>query len=239
MSQPVNIAVSVFIFLIGLFLFKAIFPALGIVLVFLLLIALLEVVWQYRETSLVLVLINLVIAAVLTLTFYILVFLPIEFLITEVLLIVPEIFSFVNLAFLLILLIIFSLVSWERALKAKSFRWGMAVLVAISGLVFGVYRNHKLAREYLPKIYRISPSSGFQAQKIEIKGVNFFPIWKKGKVFIGDQEVTILDWNEKLIIAKQPVPNKFGQTELYLIRSDGFESNRMIFEINDPGKLKH
>ena len=239
MNQTVRIVISIFLFLIGLFLFKAIFPALGVTLVFLLLTTLLEAIWQYRETPLVSALINSVIAAFLTLACYILVFLPVEFLITEILLITPKIFPFANLAFLLVLAFIFSLISWNKLMRVKFFRQGLAILVVVSGLVFGIYHHNKLAREYLPKIYRVSPSSGIQAQKIEIKGIGFFPIWKKGKVFLGDQEMRILDWNEKLIIALQPVPNKFGQTELYVIRNDGIESNRIFFEINDPGKLRN
>jgi len=239
MDNYVSIIVSVFLFLVSLFLFKAIFPALGIALLFLLLTTVLEAVWEYRETPLVLNSINLVISAILALALYALIYLPIEFLITEILLITPEIFSFVSLIFLLVLIIIFSLVSWNKVLKTKSLRWKLAVFVAVSGLVYGVYRHQKLAREYLPKIYEISPGSGIQAEIIEIRGVNFHPIWKKGKIYLGEDEMVVRDWNEELIKAEQPVPSKFGQVELWVERKDGVVSNKMVFEIKDAGKLNN
>jgi len=137
------------------------------------------------------------------------------------------------------LVIGFSLVNWGRILKIRLFAWVLVSLVVLSGFCYGIYRSHKLAREYLPKIYRISPNSGIQAEIVEIKGVNFFPIWKKGQILVGRQEMVVKFWNEELIKAEMPVPGRFGQVELWVVRSDGVISNKVPFEIKDPGELKN
>lgn len=240
MNRYTTITVSCLIFLFGLFLFKAVFLAFGITLVFLFLVTLLEVVWQYRESAVILGLANLMMAAAIALTVYILTYLPIEFLTTEILLIVPKIPSLFSLTFLLLLVIVFSLVNWGRILKIRLFAWILVGSVVLSGFCYGIYRSYKLAREYFPKIYQISPNYGIQAEIVEIKGVNFFPVWKKGRVVLGgDDEMVIKFWNEELIKAEMPVPGRFGQVELWVVRSDGVISNKVLFEIKDPGKLRN
>ena len=239
MDKYTAITVSCLLFLFGLFLFKAVFLALGIALVFLLLVTLLEVVWQYRESTVILGLANLMMAAAIALTVYILTYLPIEFLTTGILLIVPKIPSLFSLTFLLLLVIGFSLVNWGRILKIRLFAWVLVSLVVLSGFCYGIYRSHKLAIEYLPKIYRISPNSGIQAEVVEIKGVNFSPVWKMGQIFVGEQEMVVKFWNEELIKAEMPVPSRFGSVELFIIRNDDIISNKVPFEIKDPGKLKN
>jgi len=239
MNRYTTIAVSCLLFLFGLFLFKAVFLALGITLVFLLLVTLLEVVWLYRKSTVILGLANLIMAAAIALTVYILTYLPIEFLTTGILLIVPKIPSLFSLTFLLLLVIGFSLVNWGRILKIRLFAWVLVSLVVLSGFCYGIYRSHKLAIEYLPKIYRISPNSGIQAEVVEIKGVNFSPVWKMGQIFVGEQEMVVKFWNEELIKAEMPVPGRFGQVELWVVRSDGVISNKVPFEIKDPGELKN
>lgn len=240
MNRYTKIVVSCLIFLFGLFLFKAVFLALGITLIFLFLVTLLEIVWQYRESAVILGLANLIMAAVISLTVYLLIYLPIEFLTTEILLLVPKIPSFFSLTFLLLLVIGFSLVNWGRILKIRLFAWVLVGLVVLSGFCYGIYRSHKLAREYFPKIYQISPSSGIQAEIVEIKGVNFFPVWKKGRIVLdGDNEMVIKFWDEELIRVEMPVPGRFGQVELWVVRDDGVISNKIPFEIKDPGKLRN
>lgn len=239
MSRYTTITVSCLIFLFGLFLFEAVFLALGITLVFLLLVTLLEAVWQYRESVVILGLANLMMTAMLALTVYTLTYLPIEFLTTEILLIVPKIPSLFSLTLLLLLVIGFSLVNWGRILKIRLFAWVLVSSVVLSGFCYGIYRSYKLAREYLPKIYWISPNSGIQAEIVEISGVNFFPVWKKGQILVGRQEMTVKFWNEKVIKAEMPVPVEFGTVELFIVRSDGIISNKVPFEIKDPGKLRN
>lgn len=240
MNRYTTITVSCLIFLFGLFLFKAVFLAFGITLVFLFLVTLLEVVWQYRESAVILGLANLMMAAAIALTVYILTYLPIEFLTTEILLIVPKIPSLFSLTFLLLLVIVFSLVNWGRILKIRLFAWILVGSVVLSGFCYGIYRSYKLAREYLPKIYQISPNSGIQAEVVEIKGVNFFPVWKKGRVVLdGKDEMVIKFWNEELIKAEMPVPSEFGPVDLFVVRSDDAISNKVLFEIKDPGKLRN
>lgn len=239
MNRYNTIIVSSLIFLAGLFLFKAIFPALGVTLFFLLVWSLLEAVWYFRDSPVILGLVNLCLAAIFALVVYSLVFLPAEFLVTEVLLITPKVSPALGLGFLGTLVLGLSLVNLGNILLTKKWRWSVISLIVVSGLVYGFWRHYKLAREYLPKIYQISPNFGIQAQIVEVKGVNFWPVWKRGKVILGGQEMVIRNWNEELIKAEQPVPSKFGQVELWVERNDGIKSNKVPFEIKDPGKLRN
>lgn len=239
MNRYTAIIISCLIFLFSLFLFKTVFLALGIALVFLLLVTLLKVVWQFPESTIILGLANLVMTAVIALAIYVFAYLPMEFLTTETLLIVPKIPSLFSLTFLLLLVIGFGLIKWERILRIRLFAWVLVCSVVLSGFCYGIYRSHKLVVEYLPKIYRISPNSGIQAEIVEIKGVNFSPVWKMGQILVGKQEMVVKSWDEELIKAEMPVPSSFGPVELFVARSDGVISNKVPFEIKDPGKLKN
>lgn len=178
-------------------------------------------------------------ATTVALTVYILIYLPVEYLTTEILLMVPKIPPPYSIVILFLLLFGLSLVNWGRILKIRLFAWSLVSLVVLSGFCYGIYRSLKLDREYLPKIYKISPNSGIQAEIVEIKGINLFPVWKKGRVILGgNNEMVIKSWNEELIKAEMPVPDRFGQVQLWVVRYDGVTSNKVFFEIKDPGKLK-
>ena len=238
MGKYIIITVSCLIFLTSLFFFKAIISALGLTLFFIFWVLLIEVVWQYRQSTFLLTLTRLLIATIFALSVYALIYLPLEFLITEIWLFTPKIPSIVSPVLLIILAGGFSLVNWNDRLKVKFYRLFLLTFIVISVLVYLGYRQNKLAREYLPKIYNVSPSWGIQAQLIEIRGVNFFPIWKKGKILFDGQEMRIKSWNEELIIVEQPVPTEFGKTALFIVRSDGVISNKFPFEVRDPKTLK-
>jgi len=182
-------------------------------------------------------LINSIVAAALSLASYVSIYLPVEYLVTEVLLLNKEIFPSANLVFLLGFALILSQVDWEKKLETKSSMKKLAIIIVASSLIFSIYKYNKLKRECLPKIYHVTPDSGIQAQIIKIKGFNLFPAWISGKVIIGNQEAKILKWDDDLITVQQPVPAKFGQVDLYIVRDDGAKSNKTIFEIMDPGKL--
>ena len=238
MGKYITIVIACLIFLASLFFFKAIIPAFGLTLFFIFWVLLIEIAWQYRQSTFLLILTKLLIAAIFALSVYSLICLPLEFLITEIWLITPKISSIVSPIILIILAGGFSLINWDDKLKVKSWRLFLLTFIIISGLVYLGYRQNKLAREYLPKIYNITPNWGIQAQLIEIRGVNFFPIWKKGKILFNGQEMRIKSWNEELIIAEQPVPAEFGKTALFIVRSDGIISNKLPFEVRDPSTLK-
>ncbi|PJE68601.1 hypothetical protein COU96_03185 [Candidatus Shapirobacteria bacterium CG10_big_fil_rev_8_21_14_0_10_38_14] len=238
MGKYTTIVISCLIFLASLFFFKAIILALSLTLFFIFWVLLIEVVWQYRQSTFLLILTKLLIVAIFALSVYSLIYLPLEFLITEIWLITPKIPSMVSPVLLIILIGGFSQINWNDRLKVKSWRLFLLVFIIISGLVYLGYRQNKLAREYLPKIYNITPNWGIQAQLIEIRGINFFPTWKKGKILFNGQEMRIKSWNEELIIAEQPVPAEFGKTALFIVRSDGIISNKLPFEVRDPNTLK-
>jgi hypothetical protein len=227
------------LFFVFLFLKKAIFPALINSLSILLLIKFGETVWQNREVPSVSVFINLVLGAILALAVYALFFLPAEFFVTEIMFIVPRLSPYWPLGILILLSAILSQVNFAGVLEGRWWRRSLVSLLAVSGLVFGIYHHFKLEREYWPKIYSFTPKSGIQAEIVEVKGVNFFPVWKKGKVILGDDEMVINSWDEELIVAEQPVPQKFGPTDLYIVRSEGMISNKVSYEIKDPGKLRN
>lgn len=176
--------------------------------------------------------------ALLVLSSYFLIYLPVEFLVTEAWMITPKVSSLVSVFFLMASAAPFVFIDLKRLLEFRWRRLFLISILAVSGFVYKEYRREKLAREYLPKIYNISPSWGIQAQLIEIRGVNFFPIWKKGKILFNGQEMIIKSWNEELIIAEQPVPAGFGKTTLFIVRSDGIISNKLPFEVRDPSTLK-
>ena len=239
MNQVITVVFSCLIFLISLFLFKVIFLALGITLAFLIV----TIFFEYcQQTSLFLIKLvaNPFITAISALALYSLLYLPLEFQITEAWLLIPEIPLAVNALVLMILIFVFSLVNWRKMFRGNK----LALLVFssvifLSGFAYQEYRQQKLAREYLPKVYSLDPPQwGIQASLIEIKGVNFFPIWKKGKVFLGNEEMNIKSWGEKLIIAEQTVSTEFGPTRLYVKRSDGIVSNSIPFEIKNPNELR-
>lgn len=257
MEQKFIPILSCIIFLIALFLFEMIIPALGIAVFFFLLASLAET-WfpkqfkkakNFSQKKLKKFFPNKQLAkktmgaafftAALSLAAFSSVFLPIEFFITEAWLITPKIHPFVGIFLLLGFIFLFSLIDWFELFSQKKFFRVLLLLIIILGfLSFKEIREEKLAREYLPKIYSIDRKWGIQAQIVKIRGVNFFPAWEKGKIILGDQEMIVRLWDEELIVAEQQVPTKFGQVELYLIREDGVKSNRCLFEIKNPDELK-
>jgi len=178
-------------------------------------------------------------SAFLVLSSYFLIYLPIEFLVTEIWLMTPKVPSLVSLFFLVAFAALFVFVDWRKLLKSKWRRLVLVSAVVMSGFVYTGYRREKLAREYLPKIYEVDRVWGIQAQMIKIEGVNFFPVWKKGKVVFDGDEMVIKDWDEKLVVAEQPVPKKFGKVDIRIIRSDGVISNGVKFKIRDPKELEN
>ncbi len=244
MGQYPIIIFSSLIFLTSLFIFKAILPALVIALVSILLTVLFGKFWYFKKTPAFLVFIksltNLIISIILALSVFTLIYFPLEFLMTEIWFLIPKIPSIINVGFLILLVFVFNLIDWEKLIKIK-FSWFLMaeilILVVASTFVYRGFKKEKLAREYLPKIYRVDREWGIQAQIVKIKGVNFFPIWKKGKVVINGEELIIKFWDEKLIVAEQQVPSEFGQMKLNVVRVDGVISNSFPFEIKNPSKL--
>jgi hypothetical protein len=238
MNRYTIIIVSCLVFLVVLLFSKVIILALGLTLFFIFWIILVETTWQYRQSTFLLIFVGILISATSSLSFYALIYLPFEFFITEIWLIIPKIPLLVSSVLLIFLAGGFSLINWDRILKSKFWRFSFLGLFIISSLVYLVYNQNKLAREYLPKIYNISPNWGIQGQLVEIRGINFFPIWEKGEVLFNDQEMLVRFWDEELIVAEQPVPKEFGKTTLFIVRSDGISSNKLPFEVRDPNTLR-
>jgi len=238
MKNFINIVFFCLVFLISLFLFRAIFPALGTALGFLLTTALFD---HFKQKPAFLFFVklaaNLFIMAILVLVVYILIYLPFELQITEIWMFTPQIHPVINTFFIVSLAMIFELINLQKSIKSKLFLGFLGVFVLYSGFVYKEYRQQKLKRESLPKIYEVSREWGPQAWIIKVEGVNFVSAGRHGKLFLDDQEMLVKLWKENLIKAEAQVPKRFGWVDLYLARNDKVISNKIPFEIEDPGKI--
>lgn len=242
MKKIITFSLCLFVFFFGLFLFKAIFPALFLSLLFWIVdnFCIREKPLQksiffklFSETT-----INLIISVFVSLMIYCVIYLPIEFFLTEILFIAPKLSRCIPVIFLLNLIFFSNFISWNKVLRKKGFLSSVLLTLSMIALMtYRFYRQEKLTREYLPKIYRVCPSWGIQATKVEIEGVSFGHAWQKGKILLGEEEMNILSWENKRIVGELPVPKKVGKTELYVLRNDGRLSNKSLFEIKDPSFL--
>ncbi|OQA93425.1 MAG: hypothetical protein BWY24_00443 [Microgenomates group bacterium ADurb.Bin219] len=241
MKQLSTFIYSCLIFLLTLVLFKVIIYALGAVLIFLVGSLIVEFIWEHHNSPLFLAIINPVInissSAILSLSFYSLLFLPVEFVITEILFITPKLPSQIAIVFIILLVVIFSLVNWQSRLKTIKYYLMLLLFFSVCGLVYLKYREEKLAREYLPKIYSYSPKRGIQAELVKIGGVNFGPVWKGGEVYLGEERMGVVNWDDKSLLLEIPVPRKFGMMKLKVITKEGKNSNPVQFEIRNPATL--
>jgi len=243
MKQPRLLIFFSTFFLFGLLIFRAIFPALILTSVIFLASVVFEIVWYYKDSAPFLILIkpavNFFVSASLALSCYIFLYLPVEFLLTEVLIKFAKIPQLVGTAVLVILAVGFSLVDWKKRLIKRS-SWSLLFLFCVvSGLVYLVYRNEKLQREYLPKIFHVSPNWAIQRQLVKIEGLNFGHSFQKGTVVIGQEKMIIVTWSDNFILAEQPVPAGFAVSQLKVIKGNGVISNGIPFEIRNPDSLKN
>ena len=182
--------------------------------------------------------INYIFPPLLSLSLLIIIYLPLNFKITEVWMSIPKISIFLPTIFLIIFVLFFNIFDWQKLLNRRMVLSVFLLLTFVSSIfVYGFYRDRKLSLEYLPKIYNVNQSWGIQGTLIEIRGINFWPTWKRGKVFLGDEELRVKSWEESLVIAEQPVMSKFGQFYLYIVREDGVASNKIPFEAKNPNEL--
>lgn len=253
MEKQLVVVLSCLIFLITAFLFEQVLPALGVTTFFLFAVFILEresprwakkvgritkkwlkIVFSRRTFD------DFVLPTMFSLAVFFLLYLPIEFLITEVWFIVPRLSRSLSVAILLIFILIFNLIDWFKLLSAKRAGKITFLLILIIGIItYGLARGEKLAREYLPKIYRLSPTWGIQGNVVRVEGVNFGLPHNKGLVFIGNEtESSIKLWSENLVVFEQNVPRQFGVFNLYILRKDGVRSNQRLFKIGNPDELK-
>lgn len=241
MKQSSTLIYSSLVFLLTLILFKVVFFALGAVLVFLVGSTVVEFIWEYRESPVFLAIVNPIInissSAALSLSIYSLFFLPIEFILTEIKFVTPKLPPGISVSLIVGLIIVFSLISWQSRLKTIRSYLILFLFVSVCSLVYFKYRDEKLAREYLPKIYSYFPNRGIQAQIIKIEGVNFGPVWKRGDVYFRQERMGVIDWREKSLTIEVPVSGNFGMTELKVLTKEGKISNPVPFEIRDPATL--
>lgn len=241
MKRTSVIVFSCLIFLLALILYRTIFQALAIVLIFIICSALFEFIWELYQSGVLGVIlspiIRLLLSAALAISFYSLLFLPLEFFITEIWFKMPKLPQLAGISVMIILILFFSLIEWQRLFKTRNSYLLVLFFLFFSGIFYLTYRREKLAREYLPKIYKIDPTWGIQGMLVKIDGLNFYQTWRKGKVLIGEEEMNIVSWDERIIVAEVPVPKKFGKETLVVIRKDNTSSNKFNFEKLDPNSL--
>lgn len=238
MKQFTNIIFSCLVFLITLLLFKSILIALGTALGFFLLSLSFEYLHQISESpNFTNSLFSLLTTALFVSVVYILIYLPLEFQITEIWMIAPEISSAINTAFIIFSILVGILVDFQKLFESTLLKGVLIFLVLYSCFTYKEYRQKKLVRGNLPKIYSVNWEWGIQAKIIKIRGTNFISAGKFGKVFLDNQEMLVKLWKESEIVVEQQVPKRFGWVDLYLVRSDDVISNKVPFEIKDPGKI--
>lgn len=143
-----------------------------------------------------------------------------------------------------ILVGVFLIVFLANFFSEKIFNFGKkSILFLVGAMVlslFGnqLYKKATYGRSLLPKIYSVTDNWSIQAKRIEIKGKNFGPTWKRGKVFVENLEFNVLYWSEDLVLIEQPVPPEFFQGHLYLVTKEGQISNKINYEVKDPDFLK-
>ena len=85
-----------------------------------------------------------------------------------------------------------------------------------------------------PFIKSVNYTKVIQGDLIEVRGRGFGEIWKERKIYIGDIELIAKIWEDNLIIAEIPVPQKFYKDNLFINGSLKESSNSIEIEIFDP-----
>lgn len=142
----------------------------------------------------------------------------------------------ISTVFLLMIVVFITLVNWKKLIKPFFAGTLIALLAVVSFFGNRFYLQKKSQFEMRPKIFQIDPKVGIRGQFVSIIGKNFFPEGKIGKVFLGKDETNILIWEDEKILFEQPFLNRFGQEKLYLVRSDGEESNKVNYYVKNPGE---
>ncbi|MCD6225795.1 IPT/TIG domain-containing protein [bacterium] len=182
-----------------------------------------------------------VLVSVITIISYILLIIPLEYFLTEYFLLIPEISSRVKtFIFLVVFLVVnFLTIRFQRKnrkLNAKEI-FLIGVILIMSLLVFKRYQSFYQTLQEYPRIYQVSPSWGIQGSLITIKGKNFGPPWKPGRVLVNQVELNIKRWQPKEVIVELPVTSPNPDGKLYLINDKNKKSNLVDFQIKDPDDL--
>jgi len=177
-----------------------------------------------------------VFSSLLCLFVYLAIFYPVDFLVTEKFLIAERIPQIISSIFLLIIVAVITLVNWKKLVK--SFFTGALIALLAVVIFFGnrFYLQKKSRSEIGPKIFQIDPKAGLHGQFVSITGKNFISEGKVGKVFLGKDKMIILIWEDDRILFEQPFLDRFGPEKLYLVRSDGVESNKINYYVKNPGE---
>jgi len=245
MKYSLTIVFSSAVFLLGVFLFEAIAPALFFTVVFFFANLFFEKPHEWTESEdfkrIINYAENLLVGVLLALAVYCLLYLPIEFFLTEILYKIPRFPKFLPIMTLLSLTFVFNLIDWKKVFSKKRITVSLFLtLLTFSVMVYKEYRQEKLPREYLPKIYSVSADWGIQQTKVTITGVNFGPIWQKGKVSVDDlAEFNVLQWSDEKIEAEMMVPKKIGKGNIFVLTKGKKKSNPWPFEVKDPKELNN
>lgn len=177
---------------------------------------------------------KIILSTFFSLSLYFLIYSPIEFLLTEVIYFSVKINSLIN-SFILLLLLIFSAIfNWNKIIFNKKNIILIIFIMSFSIFSGFFYSHQKKLREYLPKIYRVSPDLLIQGQIIEIKGINFGLYQGNGSVKIGENKLRVLNWYDDKILAEIPVMPQMGIFNILVEANNFKKSNQLEVEIKDP-----
>lgn len=180
---------------------------------------------------------NTLISGIFVISIFMLIYIPTEYYIVETRMLTDKLNPMVGSVLLIILVLLINTVRWSELFRFKYIK-AIILIAAVSSLfVSGYYRSKTRMLENDPKVYSVVGEGGIQGQVVKIKGKNFYPAWKKGHVYVGNQEMTVKSWDENVVIAEMQVPTDFGWFGLYIQRSDGTKSNKLPFEIKNPASL--
>lgn len=169
---------------------------------------------------------------------YILVIIPTEYYLTEH----TQILKFLNARVKsLIFIFLFILVFIFNYFIIKNIKYWLPITLLFLLSLFGYYKYQQYYAylQRFPEIYSITPGWSLQGKKTVIQGKNFGPPHDNAHVKAGEVVFYIHKWTNKEIIAIQPITNNYGPTELYVVRENGNQSNKMPFEIRDPADLSN
>jgi len=177
-----------------------------------------------------------VFSSLLSLFIYMAVFYPTEFLLTEKLIVAERVSLIISSSFLLSIIAVIALTDWKKSVT-PFFAGGLIfVLAGINFFGNKYYFQVKSRYELNPKIFQIEPKEGLRGQFVTVNGNNFVYEGKIGKVLLGKNEADILIWEEDKIMFEQPFLPRYGIEKLYIVRSDGAESNRVNYYVKNPGE---
>lgn len=139
---------------------------------------------------------------------------------------------------LLSLLLVFSgFLARKKRFVSYTFFASTILIFCVGLFAHRVYTNYYDWLQTFPKLRSISSLSSIQAEKVVITGKNFGGPDQRGSVKVDSLEFLIVSWDDEIVVAEQPVPNRYFRDDMVLTNAQG---NTLVipgFSIKDPQEL--